>query len=166
MRAVPEIVWTPLASGIIMLALGGISMAAGQPLLFPSLAPATVTHVARPRQASAHPYPTIVGQLLGIGCAYLAVRLIGATASPSVLAARSFPARRMWATALGIVLTAAAQEAADALNPPAAATVVLITLGAFAPIARDFWTLVGGVLVMALLGEAARRLRLAQLDLL
>ena len=166
MRAWPEMVWTPLACGLIMVALGGLSMAAGQPLLFPSLAPATVTHVARPLQPSAHPYPTIAGQLLGIGCAYLAVWLTGATASPSVLGAHSFPAPRMWATAVGIVLTAASQEAAGALNPPAAATVVLITLGAFAPIARDFWTLVAGVLVMALLGELARRLRLAQLDLL
>lgn len=161
-RRWPEAVWTPATVAVVTLILGLLSVGVGRPLLFPSLAPATVTQASTPRLPTARAWNTVGGQLIAIGAAYLAVWLTGATAAPSVMTAGHLAYPRVWASVLGVAIGLAVQVPLKAVNPAAASTLLLITFGAFAPIARDFWTLVGGVLVMAVLGEAARHFRLAQ----
>lgn len=163
-KRVREAVWTPLTGGLVVLILGAISLAAGKPLLFPSLAPATVTHVNTPHLKTARAWNTVAGQLIGIGAAYLAVWLTGAAGTPAALSAGFLPPARMWASVLGVLIGLLAQVGADAVNPAAASTLLIVTFGGFKPTAGDFWTLVGGVALMSALGEAARRLRLARAE--
>jgi len=67
---------------------------------------------------------------------------------------------RVWASGLAIVLTMLGIALARASHPPAAATTLLISLGGFRPTVHDALTIAAGVLVVAVVGEALRRLRL------
>ena len=160
--AVPELVWAPLAGGVLVLIPGLIGLAAGNPWLFPSLGPTAFLQAANPQQPSSRFYNTLMGHLLGIAAAVIAVLVIGATAEPSVLATHQLFPRRVWASALAIALTLLFQLLLRANHPPAAATTLLITLGGFSPTWKDISVIVVGVLIMAVAGEIVRRARLSQ----
>jgi CBS-domain-containing membrane protein len=69
---------------------------------------------------------------------------------------------RVWASALAIGMMTAIQPSLKAYHPPAAATVLLITLGVHRANWSTVLALLGGVLVVAVLGEWFQRLRLQQ----
>ena len=58
----PDWLWGPVGSGILILIPGLLSLAFSQPWLFPSLAPSSYVHVTEPHRKSARLYNTIVGQ--------------------------------------------------------------------------------------------------------
>lgn len=161
-HAVPEAVWGPLTAGILTLIPGLIGLATGYPLLFPSLAPTAALQAAQPQERSARFYNTVVGHLAGIVVAVLCVLLLRAGAEPTLFAAHHVFPRRVLASALAVLLTQLGQLSLKALHPPAAATVLLITLGGFKTNAHDLSVLLAGILIVAVAGEVIRQLRLLQ----
>jgi CBS-domain-containing membrane protein len=64
------------------------------------------------------------------------------------------------AAVLAVMLAMALELIMRASHPPAAATTLLVALGSCRPTVRDTVALVVGVLLLAAVGEALRRLRL------
>jgi hypothetical protein len=159
---VPDVVWAPLAAGALMLLVGGIGLAFGQPLLFPSLGPTAFLQTESPQLPGARFYNTVVGHGIGLAAGFLAVLVLGAQQAPSVLATQQLTPLRLWAAVLSIVLTLLVGYLLRASHPPAAATTLLVALGGFSPTITTIRTVVIGVLIIAIAGEALRRLRLGR----
>jgi hypothetical protein len=148
-----------LAVGSLLLAVGLIGLAAGQPWLFPSLGPTAFLQAEKPGEPSARFYNTVVGHLVGLGAGLAAVWLLGASTAPGVLAAQELAPARVWAAVLSAVLTMIGLSLLRASHPPAAATMLLVALGGFEPTWKSAGTIVAGVLILAILGEGVRFLR-------
>lgn len=161
-RSVPEAVWAPLTAGLLTLIPGLVGLATGLPLLFPSLAPTAALQATQPQDRSARFYNTVVGHLIGIVAAVLCVLLFHASAEPGLFAAHQVFPRRMFASALAVLLTQLGQLQLKALHPPAAATVLLITLGGFKTNPHDLGIVLAGIVIIAVAGELIRQLRLLQ----
>lgn len=161
--AVPEVLWSPLAAGLLVLVPGLLALATGTPLLFASLGPTAYVLAAQPQQPMARFYNVVIGHAVGFAVAAVTVVLLGAAGTPSVFVAKELTPPRLWASVLAVAATLLVPAATRVgLHPPAAATTLLVTLGAFSPDWHDAGTVAVGVLVVAVLGELLRRLRLAQ----
>lgn len=161
-KNMPDVVWAPLAGGCLMLLVGAIGLALGQPLLFPSLGPTAFLQAETPELPAARFYNTVVAHAAGLAAGFLAVFIFGAQQAPSVLATQQLTPVRLWAAVLSIVLTLLAGYLLRASHPPAAATTLLVALGGFKPTLASVQTVAIGVLIVAIAGEALRRLRLGQ----
>ncbi|MBX6314041.1 MAG: HPP family protein [Isosphaeraceae bacterium] len=155
----PDLIWAPLAVGSLLLAVGLIGLAAGQPWLFPSLGPSAFLQAEKPGEKSARLYNTVVGHLVGLAAGVAAVLLLGASDAPGVLASKELVPVRVWSATLSAVLTMLGLGLLKASHPPAAATMLLVALGGFSPTWRSAGTIVAGVLILAILGEGVRYLR-------
>lgn len=155
----PDLVWAPLAVCSLLLAVGLIGLAAGQPWLFPSLGPTAFLQAEKPGLPTARFYNTVVGHLLGLVAGVVAVLLLGADAAPGVLATKEMMPIRVWAALLATALTMLGLSLLKASHPPAAATTLLMALGGFDPTWHDARTIVVGVLILAVLGKGVRYLR-------
>jgi len=158
----PDWLWAPLAGGVSVLIIGMLGLWAHQPWLFPSLGPTIFLQVLEPQQPSSRPYHIVVGHAIGIGAAVLAVLLCAAESTPPVFIAHLLSGERVSASALAVSLMLLGQVLLKAAHPPAAATVLLITLGAFKMAWWDMAVLAVGILLTAALGEVARRARLGE----
>jgi len=145
-----------------MLLVGLIGLATAQPLLFPSLGPTAFLQTEAPDQPASRFYNVIIGHAVGLAAGYAAVLLFRADAAPALFAAHQLVAVRVWASVLAIVLTMFGSALLKASHPPAAATTLLIALGGFRPTVHDVFTIVVGVLIVAVAGEGLRRLRYEQ----
>jgi len=157
---VPDLIWAPLAVGSLLLAVGLIGLAAGQPWIFPSLGPTAFLQAESPGQKSARAYNTIVGHLVGLASGLAAVWLLGASDAPGVLATGTLVPIRVGAAAVSAVLTMIGLGLLKASHPPAAATMLLVALGGFKPGWHTVMTVMAGVVLLAVLGEGVRALRL------
>lgn len=155
----PDWLWAPLAGGVLVLITGMLGLWAHQPWLFPSLGPTIFLQVLEPQQPSSRPYHIVVGHAIGVGAAVLAVLVCAAESTPPVLIAHLLSGERVVASALAVSLMLLGQVLLKAAHPPAAATVLLITLGAFKLTWWDMAVLAVGILLTAALGEMARRVR-------
>jgi len=90
----------------------------------------------------------------------VAVWALGAATAPGVLASGELAPVRVGAAVLAAVLTMAGLSLLKASHPPAAATMLLVALGGFEPDARSAGVILAGVLIVAVLGEAVRYVRL------
>ena len=158
LHAIPDLLWAPLAGGLLMPPPGLLGLAAGNLWLFPSLGPTAFLQVTAPLQANARFYNTLVGHLIGVAAAVGAVLLLGADGEPSVFVQKELFPLRVWASALAVALTLLFQLLLRAEHPPAAATTLLISLGGFGP-GKDLAFLLVGVLIIAFTGELLRRAR-------
>ena len=156
---IPDLIWAPLAVGSLLLAVGLIGLTAGQPWLFPSLGPSAFLQAEKPGEKSARFYNTVVGHLIGLAGGMAAVLLLGASDAPGVLATKEMVPVRVGAAALSAVLTMLGLSLLKASHPPAAATMLLVALGGFPPTWTSVGTIIAGVLILAILGEAVRYLR-------
>lgn len=158
----PDPVWSPLASGFLVLVVGLIGLAAHQPWLFPSLGPTAFLLVENPQLPSARYYNTIVGHLVGLAAGFLAVALLGAGDAPPVLSSNELSPVRVWAAVLAVVLNMLGVLLLKASHPPSAATTLLAALGSFKITWHNTFTITVGVLIVATLGEVLRFLRLGK----
>lgn len=157
---VPDIVWAPLAAGLLMFLAGAIGLALGQPLLFPSLGPTAFLQTETPELRTARFYNTVVGHLIGLAAGLFAVFVLSTQQAPNVLASQQLTFVRLAAAALSVILTLLFGYVLRASHPPAAATTLLIALGSLSPTGATVRTVIIGVLIVAIAGEALRRLRL------
>lgn len=153
-------VWVPLASGILILAAGAMALATKKPWLFAGLGPTAVMLAASPSHPTTRFHTIVLGHATALVCAWLALLLLGAGSAPTIFASAGLPVVRIWASALAVAVTVLVQPSLRAYHPPAAATALLVTLGAYRTTWQNMLALLGGVLVVALLGEWLRRIRL------
>lgn len=154
----PDTVWAPLTTGLLMLLVGGLGVMVHQVWLFPSLGPTVYLQAEMPDQPSSRLYNTVMGHALGV-VAGLAAVLVFAQGDPPVFAAHVLTWGRVLAGAVAVALTSWSGIVLKASHPPAAATTLLIALGGFRPNLSDMLALAAGVVIVALAGECLRRIR-------
>jgi hypothetical protein len=108
-RGIPDAIWLPVMSGILMVIPGSLGLLVGQPWLFPSLGPTAFLQVEAPDLPMSRPYNTVVGHIVGIASGYLAVFVLGLNSSDSVFVVHHTSAGRVWASVIAVSLTLAAQ---------------------------------------------------------
>ena len=160
--AMSDAIWVPLVSAVLILAVGSLSLATRQPWLFAALGPTAVLLAANPGHPTTRFHAIVIGHLVALASAWIAILLMGVGDSQAVLAGSGIAVARVWASALAIALMAAVQPSFKAYHPPAAATVLLVTLGMYRLSWNSFVAMLGGVLVVAILGEWFQRIRLQQ----
>jgi HPP family protein len=154
-----DTMWVPLVSAMLIVLVGAIGSWMRQPWLFASLAPTILMVAATPGHETTNFRAIVVGHIAAIACAYLALILLNATGSATMLTTRVVPFPRMWASAAALAMFAIVTPPLRGFHPPAAATALLVTLGAYRMTGKTPLALVGGVLVVALAAEALQRLR-------
>src|SRR4028118_1617910 len=88
-----RVLWTPVVAGFVVLVPGLVSLATGQVMLFPSLAPTAAIQAHNPNDRAAHFYNVVVGHLGGLASACAVVMILGLADAPSVFVAPHAPPR-------------------------------------------------------------------------
>jgi len=145
-----------LTAGVVLGVVGALGLWAHQPWLFPSLGPTIVLQHASPHHGAGSLWNTLVGHAIGAAAGFAAVWITGAVHMTPEMATGVLTAPRVWATALAIALTILGGSLARADHPPAAATTMLISLGAFKPNWDSAAVLAVGIVATAVLGSLAR----------
>jgi CBS-domain-containing membrane protein len=145
-------------SAILVLVAGALALATSQPWLFAALGPSIVVIVTLPGQPTSRFHSVVIGHLSALLCAWLIVVLVGA--SGSSLGDGNITVARVWASAMAVAMTALLQPTLRANHPPSAATALLVTLGAYHLTWKNSMSMMGGVVVIALMGEWFQRIRL------
>ncbi|HEX4468792.1 MAG TPA: HPP family protein [Gemmatimonadaceae bacterium] len=152
--------WGAAMSAILILVAGAMTLATSQPWLFAALGPSIVVIVSAPGQPSSRFHSVVVGHLSALLCAWLVVTLVGATGGASPMADGGVNVARIWGSAMAVAMTGLLQPTLRAIHPPSAATALLITLGAYHLTWKNSLSMMGGVVVIALMGEWFQRIRL------
>jgi CBS-domain-containing membrane protein len=110
----------------------------------------------RPCPPAARAWNTLVGHAVGVAAAVVALAATGASGTPPPITTGVLAWQRELASALAVALTIIGQMPLRATHPPAAATTLLITLGAINPEWRAIAIIAAGVTLTAILGEIAQ----------
>ena len=156
---VPDILWAPIVVAGLVVTIGVLGVLFNQPWLFASLGPTAYLIAHTPEQPAAAFYNAVVGHLVAVASAFLVVDIMGADNAPSLFVTHQLVGIRVFASALALGLAILGELLLRASHPPAAATVLLITLGGFSVSFHSAMTIMVGVLFLALLGEPLRRIR-------
>lgn len=157
--SIPDSLWVPVVSALLVLLVGVIGLATGRPWLGPSLGPTIILVTMSPAHPTARAWNIAAGHLGGLAAGISAVMLLGAQSAPNPIETGELTAVRVAAATLAILLTAFVGILLRASHPPAAATTLLVALGAISQPAQILATIIG-VLMVALAGELVRRYRL------
>lgn len=158
--AAADAVWVPSVSCVLLLAAGAMCLATRQPWLFPALGPTAVLIATNPGHPTTRFHSIVVGHVTAFACAWLALILLGAGDAATLVGGHAMPVARVWASAFAVAAMALIQPSLRAYHPPAAATALLVTAGIYRIDRSTALSLLGGVVVVALLGEWFQRLRL------
>ncbi|HTX41819.1 MAG TPA: HPP family protein [Acidobacteriaceae bacterium] len=153
-----DLIIAPAGEAALILVAAAVGWATRQPLIFASLGPTAYELIETPERRSAQPYCVFVGHLVGVGAGFLAVWATGAWSVAPVSAA-GVPAARVWSATLAAALTVLGTLLLRASQPAATSTTLLVALGLLQS-PRDAGLLMAGVVLMTILGEPLRRLRL------
>jgi hypothetical protein len=148
--------------GLVMAAIGALGWACTVPWLFPSLGPTIAIQSEAPEHHSARPWSVVVGHLIGAAVGFAAVRLTGVIHHPPVNVSHVLTGARVLAAALAVFASMALQTLARARHAPAQATTLLIVVGALDADLHGALVLLGGIALVATLGEGVRRIKLAR----
>jgi hypothetical protein len=159
MKRSHDVFWATLGEGGLVLAMGVFAWFLGRPLIFASLGPTAYELVELPQIHSARAYNIIVGHLVGVGAAFLAVYVMHAHGEPNVMAGGLVTSGRVWAAAMAATLTTLVNLLLKAGQPAALATTLLVSLGAMQT-GHDAAAIIAGVLIITAIGERVRRFRL------
>lgn len=143
-----------------MAAIGAFGWVSGVPWLFPSLGPTIAIQARSPAHPSARLWNVVVGHFIGAAVGFAAVRVTGVINAPAMNISHLLSGPRVLAAALAVAFSMALQELAGANHAPAEATTLLIVVGALDADLKGAIVLVAGVLLVAVLGEAVRRMKL------
>ena len=153
-----DAIWVPAVSAALVIFAGLVGQWMRQPWLFAGLGPTILLVASNPGHESSRFRSVIVGHLAAIGCAYLALLMLNATGAPSLLVTSTVPYARVWASAGALAMLALVMPQLRAYHPPAAATALLVTMGAYRMTGKTPLALMGGVVLVAIMAEAVRRL--------
>ena len=156
--AVPDQIWAPLMSGILILIVGAVSVLAGMVWLFPSLGPTIYLQTQKPADPASRFLNIVLGHLLGLGAGFAGVFLFNAFNDPVTLTAKELTWGRVGAAVVALALTLLLTQLFKAHHPPAGATTLLTALGSIQT-AQDAMSLMIGVLIVAIAGELVRKTR-------
>lgn len=164
-RARPRVItsdaaWAAAMSAILILVAGAVTLATSQPWLFAALGPTAVVVASAPGQPTSRFHSVVIGHLSALLCAWLVVVLVGASGSPTSMIDGNIGIARVWGSAMAVAVTVLVQPSLRAFHPPSAATALLITLGAYHLTWKNSLSMMGGVVILALLGEWFQRIRL------
>jgi hypothetical protein len=159
--AIPDEVQATFWEGGLLLIVGVVGLAVRMPLLLASLGPTAYEQAEMPHLRSSRPYNVVVGHMAALAAGFVAVALVHAWNAPKVLAAGQLTSARVWACVIAAALTAFVTLVLRASQPAALATTLLVALGAFQT-KRDALVVICAVLLLAVIGEPVRRLRLAK----
>jgi hypothetical protein len=161
---IPDLAWGTFWEGLIILIAGATAVWSGHPWLFSSLGPTAYELAEKPELPSARTYNVVVGHFVAIGAGFTAVAIVGAWISPTINA-HSFPTPpRLWAAVIAVVLTVFFNLLLHSGQPAALATALLVALGPMQTAYSALWLAVG-VVIVAIIGEPIRRIRLKALNL-
>lgn len=149
-----EIVWAPSGVAALIAAIGLAGLLFRQPLLFASLGPSAYLLVHSPMQPAAKPYNVIVGHLIALSTAFVVTALTGAADEPSVFVIHEISVYSTRVFGEGARIGGAMELLLQASHPPAAATVLLITLGGFPPSLQNAVSIMVAVTLLFALGES------------
>jgi hypothetical protein len=107
---------------------GAVALTTGQPWLFPSLGPAILLHLEKPRAPESSPRNTLIGHAVALVAGYLMLMAFGLTDNSSVLD-EGMTGLRIAAAAGSLAATALALVLLRAPHPPAGATTLIVSLG-------------------------------------
>lgn len=154
-----DVVWTPGICAALVIVVGAIGFWLHQPWLFAGLGPSILLVASNPGHDTARFRSIVVGHLVAIGCAYLALLLLNATSAPSLLAAATMSMPRVWASAGALAMVVLVQPQLRAYHPPAAATALLVTSGAYRMTGKTPLALMAGVVLVGIAAELLRYAR-------
>jgi hypothetical protein len=157
--SIPDPIFGPLVAGALILLAGLVGLLLGRPVLFASLGPTAYLQADQPANPVSRLWNAIGGHLSGAVAGLIGVALFAAWNSPTPLVDHLLPPERVGASVVAIVLTIIFAAVLRASHPPAAATALLISLGAIKT-TQDLVNLAIGVVVVSVAGEVARRVRL------
>jgi HPP family len=158
---VPDGLWAPLTGALLVFVVGIISLAAQRPWLFASLGPTAYLHAENPGSRASRFYNTVVGHLVALGSGFLALWLLNAWNAPNVMATGHLTLIRVLASTVALGITILVVLALRSSHQPAGATTLLVALGSFQTL-QDVAIVSVGVLLIAVVGEPIRRLRLGK----
>jgi hypothetical protein len=161
LSSIPDTFWAPIASGGLLLIVGLAGLLVGRPWLLPSLGPTAVLQTEAPAHPTSRAWNVVMGHLGGLLAGFAAVLIFNASHAPVVLVAKQLPPERVGAAVLAVLLTVLLGILLRASHPPAAATTLLVALGSIATLS-DALNLAAAVLILAVIGELARRVRLGR----
>ncbi len=156
----PHPIWSPIVAGVSLLVPALLALATRQLVLFASLGPTAVMQAHSPSRRSSSLYNVVVGHAAGFAVASAAVLALGLARAPSVFAADAVDARRVVAAVLALTGATALEIALRAAHPPSASTTLLVALGSFKPTLHAAAVVLTGVLVVGVVGEGFRRIRI------
>lgn len=160
--AASDAVWVPAVSATLVLAVGAVTLATKQPWMFAALGPSALMIASSPGHPTTRFRSVVLGHFVGFACAWLALVLLGVGGAPALIGAKSLPVVRVWASVLAIAATAFIQPSFRAYHAPAAATVLLVTMGIHRPTWQTALAMLGGVVIVGGLGEWFQRIRLRE----
>jgi hypothetical protein len=156
--AIPDPVWAPLASGVLVVVAGAAGLLFGRPWLLPSLGPTAVLAGEMPAHPVTRAWNTVVGHFGGLLAGALGVLLAGAANEPVVLVDHVLTPPRVLASLIAVALTVAVGAVLRASHPPAAATTLLVSLGSLRTV-EDAVNLMAGVLIITVVASLLRDIR-------
>jgi hypothetical protein len=160
--AMPDPVWAPVAVAVLTLAVGVPALLIGmQPWLLPSLGPTAFLQAALPAHPAARLWNVVVGHTGAVIAGFAAVWLFNAFNDPVVLTDQHLSVGRLGASVVAMALSMLLGLLLRASHPPAAATVLLITLGSVRTVEQVVAFAIG-LAILAVVGELVRRVRLGQ----
>jgi HPP family len=157
--SIPDSLWVPVMSAALILLVGLLGLATGRPWLGPSLGPSIILVTMSPAHPTARGWNIFAGHFIGLAAGLAVVALLGAQNAPNPIQTGQLEPVRVAAATLAILLTSLGGIITRSSHPPAAATTLLVALGAIAKPEQILATMVG-VLIVAVAGEAVRRYRL------
>ena len=161
LAAIPEIIWGPLVSGMLLLIVGLFSIGIERPMLFPSLGPSAYIIGEMPAHPTARWYNTILGHLIGLILGFIVVAVLNVGDHPVLMNDLALTMGRTWAAVLAIALTFLIAKLFNASHPPAGATTLLVALGSIKTVNEALYLMLGAIII-ALAGELLRSLRIGK----
>ncbi len=161
---ISDLAWGTFWEGVLILIAGATALWSGHPWLFSSLGPTAYELAEKPELPSARLYNVIVGHFVAIGAGFASIAIVGAWNAPIVNAHSMMNAPRLWTAVIAVVLTVFLNLLLRSGQPAALATALLIALGTMQTAYAALWLAVG-VLIVAIVGEPVRRIRLKALRL-
>jgi len=156
--------WSPIVAALVTVVPGVLGLAMGQIWLFPSLGPTAVMQAHLPEHRASRFYNVVVAHLAGLASGVFAVWVCGLAVVPSVFQMRILSWQRVAAAGLAIAIAVTIELILDAQHPPAGSTTLLVAFGSLRPTLHDVSDVVVGVLIVAFVGEAVRRIRIPPFD--